>query len=40
MAEKAEKHLRGFFKEPNRRLAEILHKIRQPLPLWLRSDVS
>ena len=39
MPKKAEEYLKDYYREPNRQLAELLHKIRQPLPLWLRPDV-
>ncbi|CAB4007728.1 bifunctional heparan sulfate N-deacetylase N-sulfotransferase 4-like isoform X1 [Paramuricea clavata] len=39
MQRKAEEYLKDYYREPNRQLAELLHKIRQPLPHWLRNDV-
>ena len=39
MTRKAEEYLKNYYREPNRQLAELLHKIRQPLPLWLLPDV-
>lgn len=39
MTGKAEEYLRDYYREPNRQLVELLHKIRQPLPRWLSTEV-
>ena len=39
MTEDAEEFLRRYYREPNRQLVEVLHRIRQPLPKWLITDV-
>ncbi|XP_028415525.1 bifunctional heparan sulfate N-deacetylase/N-sulfotransferase 4-like [Dendronephthya gigantea] len=40
LAQKAEKYLNDYYREPNRRLAELLHKIRRPVPPWLRTAAA
>lgn len=35
MTDSAVEYLRQYYREPNRQLVELLHKIRQPLPKWL-----